>query len=215
MLDYTRMVKKLNPTRDGEPYTSMRTGIVDAINSDGTLDIEMSSGVIVPDVPRLDTVNVAVGSVIHMISFRGSLLVIGRTSSAGGRIIAYASDTTDGTAGASGVEVSIIQVTGTLQNGRAYRVWTEFHATPGSAGVVGAVRIRQGSGIAGTVSRERYADFPNTGVAGNHFLMSARFVASSTGSQTFTATAQATGATMRRESASTRVTEMWIETADA
>lgn len=214
MLDYTALLKKLRPDRDGEPYTSMRTGVVDVINSDGTLDIEMS-GVIVPNVPRLDTVNVATGSVVHMIVFRGSLLVIGRTSDAGGRIIAYASETTDSTAGASGVEVSIIQVTGTLQNGRAYRVWAEFHATPGSAGVAGAVRIREGSGIAGTASREKYADFPNTGAAGNHFLLSARFVAGSTGSQTFTATAQASGATMRREAASIRLSEMWIETADA
>lgn len=76
-LDYTSLLKKLTPDRDGEPHTHLRTGVVAAINSDGTLDITMSSGVLVPDVPKLDGVNPAVGAVVQMISFRGVLLVIG------------------------------------------------------------------------------------------------------------------------------------------
>ena len=77
MIDYTALLKKLTPDRDGEPHTHLRTGVVAAINSDGTLDITMSSGVLVPDVPKLDGVNPAVGAVVQMISFRGVLLVIG------------------------------------------------------------------------------------------------------------------------------------------
>lgn len=215
-MDYTRLLNKLNPPQDGEPTTHLRVGTVDTVNSDGTLDILMSSGVIVPGVPRLSSVQVIVGSVVQMIGARGSLLVIGTISSAGSnQVVAYASETTDSVAGGSGSEVVIMTITGTLQDDRPYRVWAEFHATPGSAGVAGAVRIREDSGLAGTELRVAYADFPNAGTAGNHFLLSSRYTATATGSKTFSATAQATGATMRREAATTRVAEMWITAVDS
>lgn len=77
MIDYTKLRRKLIPDRDGEPHTYLRTGTVDAVNSDGTLDILMASGVIVPDVPKLATAYAPDGAVVQMISIRGSLLVIG------------------------------------------------------------------------------------------------------------------------------------------
>jgi hypothetical protein len=77
MIDYTALLKKLTPDRDGEPHTHLRTGTVAAVNSDGTLDITMSGGVLVPGVPKLASVFADVGDAVQMISFRGSLLVLG------------------------------------------------------------------------------------------------------------------------------------------
>lgn len=79
-IDYTSLLDKLTPQRDGEPPTHLRTGTVAAVNSDGTVDITMSGGALVPDVPRLDSAHVAVGTVVQMLSFRGALLVLGPTS---------------------------------------------------------------------------------------------------------------------------------------
>jgi hypothetical protein len=86
MVDYTALLKKLTPDRDGEPHTYLRTGVVNAVNTNGTLDILMSSGVIVPGVPKLATAYAPNGATVQMISFRGSLLVIGSsgTSAANG-----------------------------------------------------------------------------------------------------------------------------------
>lgn len=213
MLDYTKLVEKINPERDGEPYTHLRAGTVSVVNADGTLDILMASGVLVPSVPKLASAYVTVGDAVQMISFRGSLLVLGAVASVSainnGQVIAYSSADTDSSAGASGVEVSMLTVTGTLQANHPYRVWAEFHATPSAIGS-GAVRIRLGSGIAGTELRVAFADFPSAGTAGNHFFLSSRYTPGSSGSQTFTATAQVTSQTVRREAASTRLSEMWI-----
>ena len=80
MIDYTSLLKKLSPDRDGEPHIHLRTGTVAAVNADGTLDITMSSGALIPDVPRLDSAYVAVGTVVQMLVFRGSMLVLGPSS---------------------------------------------------------------------------------------------------------------------------------------
>lgn len=80
MIDYTALLKKLTPDRDGEPHTHLRTGTVDAVNANGTVDVLMSGGIIVPNIPKLTTADVSDGSVVQMISFRGSLLVLGPTS---------------------------------------------------------------------------------------------------------------------------------------
>lgn len=83
MLDYTKLVQKLNPDRDGEPHIHLRVGTVAAVNADGTVDITMSSGALVPDVPRLDSSRVAVGTVVQMLVLRGSMLVLGPSSNGG------------------------------------------------------------------------------------------------------------------------------------
>lgn len=81
MLDYTNLLKKLVPEDDGEDFLRLRVGTVNAVNANGTLDITMSSGVIVPSVPKLATAYAPVGAVVQMISFRGSLMVIGAVGS--------------------------------------------------------------------------------------------------------------------------------------
>lgn len=80
--DYTKLLSKIIPARDGADVLTMRTGVVNAINSDGTADVVIS-GVVVPAVPRLAEASVAVGSVVQMIAYRGSLLIIGRSANGG------------------------------------------------------------------------------------------------------------------------------------
>ena len=80
-MDYTALLKKLTPDQDGEPHTRLRTGVVDAVNANGTLDILMSGGIIVPGVPKLATAYAPPGATVQMISSRGSLLVIGAVGS--------------------------------------------------------------------------------------------------------------------------------------
>jgi hypothetical protein len=79
-IDYTKLREKLIPTPDGEPPIILRTATVAAVNSDGTVDLTMSSGVLVPDVPRLTGAYAPVGAVVQVLSLRGSLLVIGATA---------------------------------------------------------------------------------------------------------------------------------------
>jgi hypothetical protein len=82
-LDYTKLVQKLTPPRDGEDTLRLRVGTVTTVNANGTLDITMSSGILVPGVPKLATAYAPAGAVVQMISFRGSLMVIGATGSGG------------------------------------------------------------------------------------------------------------------------------------
>jgi hypothetical protein len=75
-IDMTKLLSKLIPDVGGEDVVRMRTGIVDAVNADGTVDLGIA-GIIVPDIPRLASAVVSAGLVVNVISFRGSLLVIG------------------------------------------------------------------------------------------------------------------------------------------
>jgi hypothetical protein len=90
MIDYTRLRKKIIPDPDGEPNLVLRTATIDAVNTDGTVDLEMSSGVIVPDIPQLQGSYAPAGAVVNVLSLRGSLLVIGASglsSGTGGALI--------------------------------------------------------------------------------------------------------------------------------
>lgn len=77
--DPTKLLSKLLPDVGGEDVVRMRTGIVDAVNADGTVDLGIA-GIIVPDIPVLQGAYAGAGAVVNVISFRGSLLVIGGTT---------------------------------------------------------------------------------------------------------------------------------------
>lgn len=77
----SKIKKKLLPTTDGQDVLRLRAGVVTAVNSDGTCDVVLN-GQTVPGVNRLAEASVAVGAVVQMVSYRGSMLIIGR--SAGG-----------------------------------------------------------------------------------------------------------------------------------
>lgn len=82
-IDLTQIKKKILPPQDGQDELKLRTGVISAVNADGTVDVVIS-GVTVPSVPRLGGSSVAVGAVVQILSYRGSLLVIGGTASGGG-----------------------------------------------------------------------------------------------------------------------------------
>src|SRR5690606_9122703 len=71
-----RLLDKLVPQKDGEPYTVHRTAVVNAVNSDGTVDLTLS-GVTVPRVPVLGGAGVWVGGTVSVSAWQGALLVLG------------------------------------------------------------------------------------------------------------------------------------------
>ena len=213
-IDYTKLLAKLDPQPGGEDTARMRTGIVDAVNSDGTVDLAIS-GIIVPSVPRVNSLVVAENTVVQVISYRGSLLVLGSVAAnnnyEAGRMVAYTGNDTDGSAGASNTETAILTASAPVISGLAYRVWANVHITPGVVSL-GAVRLREGVTAGGTIIRDTFANFESAGGNGNYFQLSTRWVAGSTGSQAFTVTAIATtpASTVRREGAASRLNEIWV-----
>ena len=79
-IDYTKIKKKLIPTPDGQDVLRLRTGTVSALNANGTVSVTLN-GATVTNVPVLSGALVLVGAVVQMLSYRGSLLVIGVTAS--------------------------------------------------------------------------------------------------------------------------------------
>jgi hypothetical protein len=77
----SKLRKKLVPSPDGQDWTKLRTAVVTAVNTDGTLDLTLS-GVSVTNVPRLTGAYAIAGSVVQVLSYRGSLLVLGLTAGA-------------------------------------------------------------------------------------------------------------------------------------
>jgi hypothetical protein len=74
--DYTKLLKKLFPDEGGEPTLHLRTMVVAAVNSDGTVNLT-TGGVTVPDVAMLSSVPVVVGSRVQVLTARGVMLVLG------------------------------------------------------------------------------------------------------------------------------------------
>jgi hypothetical protein len=82
MIDYLKLLDKINPRPDGEDKIRLRTGTVTTVNADGTLDITMSDGVLLPNVNKLATAYAPAGAVVQIIVFRGAMLVIGAVGTA-------------------------------------------------------------------------------------------------------------------------------------
>lgn len=77
MIDYTKLRQKLTPDPGAEDVLRLRVGTVDAVGLDGVVDIIDGAGVLIPNVPVLGGAQFSVGSVVQILSFRGSLMVIG------------------------------------------------------------------------------------------------------------------------------------------
>lgn len=72
----SKIKKKLLPNTDGTDVLRLRSAVVAAIGADGTVDITLS-GATVTGVPVLGGAVFAVGSVVQVASYRGSLLILG------------------------------------------------------------------------------------------------------------------------------------------
>ena len=73
--DYTKLLSKLIPEAGGED-TALRTMVVSSVNSDGTVNLS-TSGVIIPNIPRLGNAAVVVGEPVQVLTIRGSAIVLG------------------------------------------------------------------------------------------------------------------------------------------
>jgi hypothetical protein len=152
-INYTKLLEKLDPTPGGEDKARMRTGVISAVNTDGTVDLAIS-GIVVPDVPRLDGAIVPVGAAVNVIGYRGSLLVIGRTAindnDAGSSLIVRA-DSVGGGSAIGTTEVNLISTAdGTFPEGRAFRVSWRTRMTIGSPGIDN-FRVRRDTPLSGTL----------------------------------------------------------------
>lgn len=137
MIDYTKLKRKINPVPDGEDRLILRVGTVSAINSNGTVDVIVSD-VVQPGVPVLAGASFAVASTVQIISYRGSMLVLGKTGGEGADRIASGGITADTTV-TNGEQVKITPVplaggTPVWRAGRVYRaVFTGNAATSATA----------------------------------------------------------------------------------
>jgi hypothetical protein len=95
-IDLTKIKKKLNPPPDGQDVLRLKTGVVTAIGSNGTVTVTLN-GATVTDVPVLSGAAVVSGLPVQILSYRGSLLAIGISGSAG-PIASQSGATTNGTA---------------------------------------------------------------------------------------------------------------------
>jgi hypothetical protein len=72
----SKIKKKLLPTTDGQDTARLRTAVVSAIGTDGKVSITLN-GATVTNVPTLGGAVFAVGTVVQLLSYRGSLLILG------------------------------------------------------------------------------------------------------------------------------------------
>lgn len=73
----TKLRKKLIPPPDGQDVAKLRTAVVAAYDTaDGSVDLTLN-GATIPNVPVLSNVAITVGMSVQLLSYRGSLLVIG------------------------------------------------------------------------------------------------------------------------------------------
>lgn len=147
-IDLSKIKEKLNPTPDGQDVTRLRTGVVTAVNANGTVDITLS-GVTMSGVPRLIGATVVVGQAVQIASYRGSLLVLGGVESSAtpsaGLGFVNGNGTNAGSAAVGTTETLLLSVTATrpYQPGRAYRIDADLKFLLNTPPNKGLFRIRQ------------------------------------------------------------------------
>lgn len=73
--DYTALLRKLIPDPGGEDAVRLRTGVVTAVNGDGTVDVRVSGAII--RCSRLASASVSNGDTVAVLTSLGEALVIG------------------------------------------------------------------------------------------------------------------------------------------
>lgn len=119
----TKLKKKLIPEPDGQDVLRLRTGVVSVLNANGTADVVVA-GATIPGVKRLVESSITVGAVVQILSYRGSLLIVGRvaTGPQSGGLGLWARG--QSTASATGIGSTLVSVlatnTVTFVKGRVY-----------------------------------------------------------------------------------------------
>jgi hypothetical protein len=110
-IDLTQIKKKILPPQDGQDELKLRVGTVAAIDSAGLVTLTLN-GVAVPGVPSLSGAAFAVGTVVQVLSYRGSLLIIGAGNSASAQPVEATGSTANGTTNSASF-VNTLASTGT------------------------------------------------------------------------------------------------------
>lgn len=115
MIDYTKLLKKMIPTTDGEDVLRTRVGVVTAIGSGGLASVTVS-GVSIPNVPVLAGAGLVVNDVVQILSYRGSLFILGPPATTLGAATPVFTTTTTGDVGtvATGFSVNDVRVATSL-----------------------------------------------------------------------------------------------------
>jgi hypothetical protein len=110
-LNLSKIKKKLNPEPDGQGLLRLQAATVSAIDADGTVDISLN-GATVADVPTLGSARFVTGQAVQVLSYRGSLLVLGGSGKPSGQSVSAVGSTTSSTAAAVGTSF-VNSLTGT------------------------------------------------------------------------------------------------------
>lgn len=149
----TRLHQRLQPKPDGESAVRHRTGVVNAVNPDGTVDLDLG-GVVVPDVCTLAGSFVGVGAAVQTLAWAGDMLVIGGVGAA--ETIVYArAETVAAVAVAQSpatVVASAVLAVPTDWNTYDIEAFYQFDANDSSGGSTGvAVLIAAVTALDGTI----------------------------------------------------------------
>lgn len=144
-INLSKIKKKLNPEPDGQGLLRLQAATVSAIAADGTVDLNLNAAT-VTDVPCLGSARFVVGQSVQVLSYRGSLLVIGGSGKAvqPGPVIATGGNTDTGTTASTSF---VTALTGATNN-----TWgVAFIAPPSGTVVV------QGKAAASNATANDYA----------------------------------------------------------
>lgn len=152
-IDLSQIKKKLQPVQDGQDTLRLRTGVVSAVNANGTVDVVLS-GVTMTNLPRLSESVVGVDEPVQILSYRGSLLVIGGVASNDAGIgqqpfVRDASTSSSSPIGNTETVVSTL-ASRTYKSGRAYEVWVGGGVTYSANSAFTAWSVRKGTTAGGT-----------------------------------------------------------------
>jgi hypothetical protein len=125
MIDYTKLRAQLSPQPmvNGPNTTRLRVGTVTAVNSDGTVDIDLSEAT-VENVPVLNGVMVFVDSVVQVLVYTGSLLVLGTVAESADNdsTVGGSNSAIQPLVSASSTDALITSVSHTFLAGYAYKI---------------------------------------------------------------------------------------------
>lgn len=214
LADWTRLIEQIQPHPGGEEPIKFRTGVVDTVNADGTVDVILS-GIVIPDVPVLNGLIPGASEVVWLHTWRGSMYVLGSpaTTNAGfQQRIATTIVSSDSSAFTA--ETVVMTIVAPLVIGRRYAIWAfpKFASTVDNDDVQANLRQDNVSGTTLQVDlRELTAD--NQEGVGQTFTLYAEYTATATGNKTFVVTGQRNAGTgdIRLESNTGRESYAFVE----
>jgi hypothetical protein len=216
-IDYTKLLQKLDPSDNGKDAIRFRKGIIDAVNSNGTVDVGVS-GVVVPGVQVLAGATVTAGAQVWIHTWNGALYVLGRpattTAEVTGPITRVATTVATAVSSNFTAEAVVMTVTAPLVSGRTYRVTMDARFAAATAGNDVFTRIRLGNTTAGATIQEggMDLDYQIQNSRGQTLTYGVEYTAGSTGNQAFALTAQMdSGTNGRLEATANKPSYLYVD----